>query len=234
MNKLLNLSLSLCGLWLFIFSVSATEAKSQNVLGEILRRMDEHNKVLQSLKADLTMVKYDFGLKIADPPMIGRMQYLAKSKEAKNKRWVRIDWTSTDEHISLIGNDYVLYSARLPQVIKGSSQNSKGTPKVSNALGFINMSKAEIKANYSITYLGEEKIKDGTPTWHVQLIPNRPIEYKLTDLWIDKDGIPRQVKTTQLNNDWIAVLISNIKENKSVSLESFKIDYPKSIKPISP
>mgnify|MGYP003394001179 CR=1 FL=1 len=232
MSKLLRSVLALLAFGIFILSISVTEAKSQNVLGEILRRIDEHNKALQSLRADVMMVKHDSALKITDPPVIGQIQYLAKSKVAKNKRWIRIDWTNPDEHMSLIGNEYIVYRPKLPQVIKGSSQNGKGTPKINNALGFINMSKAELKANYSVIYLGEEKIKDGTATWHLQLSPIKPTDYKLTDLWIDKDGMPLQVKTTWLNNDWTTVLLSNIKKNKSVSLESFKIHYPKAIKPI--
>jgi len=234
MNKLLNLTLSLLVLGLFILSVSVTEARSQNVLGNILSRMDARNKALQSLKADVTMVKYDFGLKSLDRPINGRMQYLAKSKKAKNKRWMRLDWTDLDEHMSFIGNEYVLYSAKRSQVIKGSTQNGKGTPKINNALGFINMSKAEINANYSHRYIGEEKIKDGTPTWHLEMKPKKPAEYKLTDIWVDVDGMPRQVKITQPNDDWTTVFLSNIDENKSVRLESFEIIYPKSIKPTSP
>ncbi len=42
----------------FLISVfSVNEAKAQNAIGEIYRRMDLNNKSLQSLTADLTMVK---------------------------------------------------------------------------------------------------------------------------------------------------------------------------------
>lgn len=228
MYKFIRLSL-LFGL--FILVASITETNAQDGVGQILRRMDAHNKVLQSLFADTEMVKYDSTLKDFDKPILGRVQYLAKSKQAKNKRWIRIDWKNPDEHMSLIGNEFTLYRPRIPQVIKSTSQG-KGAAKFGTVLSFINMSKAELQANYEPPiYWGEEKIKGGTWTWHLQLNPLKVTDYKTVDLWIDPDGMPRQVKITYLNNDSTTILLSNLEKNKTVNLKSFEIDYPKNIKP---
>ena len=51
--------------------VFVSEARAQNILGEILRRMDSHSKGISSLQADLAMTKYDSLLEITDRPMIG-------------------------------------------------------------------------------------------------------------------------------------------------------------------
>ncbi len=219
------------GLSLFIFYIAPSNAKGQ-VVPEILRRMDAHNKALQSLSADVTMVKYDAGLKITDPPTFGNTKYLAKSKLTGNKMYIRLDWTSPDEQISISGDDYVLYRPRIPQVIRGTTKNTKGSPKVGNVLAFMNMSRAELKANYKIAYLGGEQVRDGTRTWHLQLNPITATSYKLAELWVDSDGMPRQAKVTEKNNDTTTILLSNIRKNLKIDTRIFKLKYPDSIRPI--
>ncbi len=94
------------------------------------------------------------------------------------------------------------------------------------------MSRVEFKANYTVIYIGDEQIKDGTATWHIQLNPKKAVGYNKAELWIDKDGMPRQIRTTEPNNDTTTVLLSNIEKNITISLKSFEIVYPKSLKPI--
>ena len=53
MNKVLRIGIIAICLGFIFSTVSLREAKAQNILGEILRRMDNHNKSLQSLKADV-------------------------------------------------------------------------------------------------------------------------------------------------------------------------------------
>ncbi len=52
---------------IFIFnSFGVTEAKAQGPLNDILKRMEEHRKSLQTLKADVTMDKYNPQLDVHD------------------------------------------------------------------------------------------------------------------------------------------------------------------------
>jgi len=57
MTRVLRNSFFVIGIGLLISGVSVSEAKAQGALSEILKRMDLSNKSLQSLQADLTMVK---------------------------------------------------------------------------------------------------------------------------------------------------------------------------------
>lgn len=231
MNKVLRIGIIAFCLSFVFSSVSVSEAKAQNILGEILRRMDSYNKSLQSLTADVTMVKYDPVLKVSDTT-IGTTSYLPKT--AKRGLYARINWTKpVEEQISVIGDRYELYRPRLNQVIYGTTQKAQGSPKAGNLLAFMNMSKEQLNANYEVVYIGEEQIQGGAKTWHIQLTPKAKTSYKFADMWIDPDGTPRQAKVTESNNDTTTLLISNIKKNVTLNASIFKLNYPKSVKRVA-
>lgn len=204
------------------------EGRSQNILGEILNRMDAHNNALKTMTADVTMVKFNSNLGIPDT-MVGRMSYLSKS--VKGKLGVRIDWIDpVQEQISIVGDEYELYRPRINRVIFGKAQMAKGNPKVPGILSFMSMSKAEIKANYSLTYLGEEKIGGGVTTWRIQLKPKVKSNYKMAEIWVDVDGMPRQARVTEQNDDTSTFTLSSgtIRKNPSLNLNDFRLKYPRS------
>lgn len=232
MRKALRYSFFIISLGLLMSSVSVREARAQNVLGEILRRMDLNNKALQSVHADVTMVKVDalLGASGTDSTY-GSTSYLPKT--GKRRAYIRVDWTRpVEEQISVIGDDYELYRPKLNQVIVGKVNRSKNSSSVGGALSFMNMSKAQLQANYSVIYLGEEQVSGGPMTWHLQLTPKTQTSYKQAELWVDKDGMPRQAKITEQNNDTTTVLLSNIQKNISLDGKIFKLNYPTSVKKI--
>ncbi len=225
MRKVIRYSLLAISLGLLISTVSVTEAKAQNILGEILRRMDVNNKALQSLRADVTMVKTNVQLGVSDTTY-GNTSYLPKT--VKRGTYVRIDWTRpVEEQISVKGDDYELFRPRLNQVIAGKVNKAKNSASVGGALGFMNMSKAQLQANYSTAYLGQEQISGGITTWHIQLTPKTPTSYKSAELWVDADGMPQQAKVIEQNNDSTTVLLSNIQKNITLRGEIFTLNYDK-------
>jgi outer membrane lipoprotein-sorting protein len=232
MHRSLRLGLFGISLFLVFSTVSVTESKAQNVLGEILRRMDANNKALQSLTAAVTMVKYNPQLNVSDTTT-GTTSYLPKTKLTGNKRYIRIDWTQpVQEQIAVIEDSYELYRPRLNQVIVGKTSGAKNNASVGGALGFMSMSKEQLKANYDVVFIGEEEIKGGIKTWHLQLTPKTAQSYKMADLWVDGDGMPRQAKVTEQNNDTTEVLLSNIQKNGTIQTKIFKLSYPGNVKKI--
>lgn len=224
--------LIISGLFLFCFGVLTSSVNAQGVLSEILRRMDDHNKSLQSLKADVTMVKTNTQLNVSDTTS-GSTQYLPKQKATSNKMYVRIDWTKpVEEQISVIGDSYELYRPRLSQVIQGKTSSANNNASVGGALGFMSMSKDQLRANYTTTYIGEEQISGGVKTWHVQLTPKTASSYKIADLWVDSDGMPRQAKVTERNDDTTTVLLANPRKNEKIDTKLFRLNYPSSVKKI--
>lgn len=206
------------------FALSASTARAQ-VLTEVLRRMDINNKSLQSLKADVTMVKTNTQLGESDTTS-GTTSYLPKT--GNRVMYVRIDWTKpVEEQISVIGDSYELYRPRLNQVIQGKTNSTKTSASAGGALAFMSMSKDQLKANYDVTYIGEETVSGGTATWHLQLTPKSKTTYKQAQLWVDKDGMPRQAKVTEQNNDTTTVLLANIRKNETIKGDTFRLAYDK-------
>ncbi len=234
MSKVLRYGFFIISLAFLFSSVSITEAKAQNVLGEILRRMDINNKSLQSIRADMTMVKFNPQLNVSDV-LAGTTSYLPKTP--KRGMYVRIDWRTEngrpmEESISLIGDDYEMYRKRVNQVITGKVGKAKNNASVGNALVFMNMSKDQLKQNYTIQFVAEERIKGGTPTAHLLLTPKTATSYKTAEIWVDADGMPRQAKVTEMNNDSSTFLFENIKKNDTLNASIFKLQYPSNAKKI--
>lgn len=211
----------------FVFGAFAvTETNAQ--INEILKRMDEHYKVLKSLRTDTTMVKYDSVVKVADT-MQGKAMFLPQ--KGRNAL-VRIDWTSPQESLAVVDKQYVIYRPRLKQAIVGNvdSATKKESVGVNSPLAFINMSKEQLKANYNIKYLGEEKVAGTISTWHLELTPKVPGKYKLADIWVDGNGMPVQMKVTENNGDTTSVLLTNLEKNITLKTDVFKINLPKDTK----
>ena len=81
----------------------------------MLKRLDTHNKTLQSLHADVMMVKFNSQLNQPDTS-IGSTSYLPKT--SKHAMYVRLDWIKpAEEQMSVIGDDYEVYRPRLNQVV---------------------------------------------------------------------------------------------------------------------
>lgn len=215
-----------------ILGFSATDASAQGAgpLREILNRMDAMNKSLVSLKADVRMDKLNSQLGETDTTS-GTTSYLPKT--AKRAMYVRIDWVRpVAENIVIIGDSYRLFRPRLNQVIEGKVDRSGKDNKVpGNALAFMSMSKAQLQANYNVNYLGQENA-GGTSTWHLELVPKNKTSYKTAELWVDNNGMPIQAKVIEQNNDSTTVLLSNIKQNATVSASEFQLNLPPNVKKV--
>ncbi len=202
--------------------------KTAGVMSQILDRMSKHYKALTSLKAEVTMVKTDATLKETDT-FSGQVSYLPASTSSKH--YVRIDWIKpVSEQIVVIGDDYMLYRPRLNQAIRGSLNTASGNKATGGALAFMSMSKEQLKANYIVTYIGEEKISGGVNSMRLELKPKERTIYKAAEAWIDSDGMPRQIKVTEHNGDITSVLLSSIQKNAKIDASVFKINLPSNVR----
>jgi outer membrane lipoprotein-sorting protein len=228
MRKFLSLSFAAFAL-MFLFSAFAvTETKAQpGVLGEVLKRMETHNQALKSLRANVTMEKYNSQLDISDK-YEGKVVYLPQKERDP---YIRIDWTKPrEESLSVFNKQYTLYVPNLKQAIVGSVNSAKGSGTAGGALVFLNMSKAQLKTNYTIRYVGQETAA-AVPTWHLELTPKTKTSYKTADLWVDGDGMPIQAKVVENNGDITTVLLSKFDKNGStIDGSVFLIKYPKDTK----
>jgi outer membrane lipoprotein-sorting protein len=209
----------------FIFNLSANAQAT--IVPEILKRMDNYNKALTSLKSDVTMSKINTQLNVEDIYQ-GTVAYRPNGKDIA----IRIDWSKPRaETLAVLNGQYVAYTPSLNQAIVGKA-NGKGKSSASGALAFLNMSKSQLKANYSVVNGGEETIGDGTKCWHLIMTPKVKTSYKQAELWVDINGMPRQSKIFENNDDVTTVLLTNIKENVDIPGSFFAVDLPKNVKKI--
>ena len=220
-------NLSLTTIAILLFSGAFVETKAQGILNDILKRMDNNYKSLQSLRANVAMDKYNSQIDEHDI-YDGKAIYYFEPK--KKGRYVRIDWTKpVQETLSVVNKKYVIYTPRRKQAITGNASDAKGSGKAGNLFSFINMSKAELKSNFDIKYFGEEKIGSDIPTWHLEMTPKNSASYnfKKAEMWVDGNGMPLQIKITENNNDTITLLLTNIQKNVAIKANVFKVDLPK-------
>ncbi len=227
MKLFLKISFTAIVLTLFSGAFAVTETQAQGILPEILKRMETHRNTLTSLRSNVTMVKYNAQLKESDKTEGNSIYLPTKGRDAL----VRIDWTKpVQEILAVVKGKYVLYRPRLKQAIIGNAKDAKGNGKANGALAFMNMSKEQLKANYTIKYLGQENVSSGSPTWHLELTPKTATSYKLAEIWVDGDGMPIQAKVIENNNDSTTVLLSGFEKNARIDASRFEIKLPKDTK----
>jgi outer membrane lipoprotein-sorting protein len=228
MRNLLKSGLALFALMFLFNAFAVTEANAQRrPQDEALWRMNEHNKGLEYLKANVKMEKYQSQLGETDTSE-GNVYY---ATQKKGNPYVRIDWSKPRaESLAVVGKQYMLYQPSLKQAIKGNVDQAKGSGKANNALAFLNMSKAQLQANYTVRYVGQENVNGVKETWHLELTPKMKSSYKVADIWVDKDGMPIMAKVTETNNDTTTVFLSRIIKNEEIPGSMFEINPPQGTK----
>ena len=210
----------------FFGTFATTDSNAQGALNEVLKKMDEHKDGLQSLEANVMMTKVDSLIGTKDE-VSGKTYYLPKKgKDA----YVRINWTEPMEETLLVKNgEYILYRKRLSQAIRGTVSDSQKNTKTNSAMDFMNMSKKELRSNYSIQLLGNKK-SGNDEYWHLKLTPKNKKGYKYAELVVDGDGMPFRAKIVEQNDDSTSVRLSRIKKNVNLSADVFNLTLPSGTK----
>ncbi len=196
-------------------------------IDQILKRMDDHNKAMKSMRASVVMTKMN--AQLGGDADISRGTAIYLPRPGRNAL-VRIDWTSPSESLAVVDKNYVIYRPRLSQAYTGNVDKAQGTSKASSGLAFMNMSRAQLRANYSVAYLGEAVLDGGVRTWHLELTPKQAADYKKAEIWVDQDGMPVQTRIFERNDDTTTVRLSNIQKNLTINQSEFKITLPKGTK----
>jgi outer membrane lipoprotein-sorting protein len=227
MKKLFTLSLAALTLVASLAFVAPKPAQAQGpgLVSSILNKMDRNRRSLSSLRAALTMQKYNAQLRDFDMSY-GEMAYLAASGRDAN---VRVDWTKpVRESLSVSGGQYTLYRPRLSQAYQGSTRAQQKNTKVNSVLSFaFNMTGAQAKNQFNVEYAGEGTLENGGPhVWWLKLTPRGGASYQFAEVWVDDSGMPIQTRVTEKNGDSTLVRLTNIQRNARISTDEIKIELP--------
>jgi outer membrane lipoprotein-sorting protein len=193
---------------------------SAGLISSILSKMETNRQSLKTLRASITMDKYDATLGGWDGKRSGTFLYIPAAGRSAN---VRIDWTSApQETLSLVDGKYTLFRPRLNIAYVGAKA-PVGTP--GSVFKLLNMTGSQARANYSM-----ELLSDGGANSHLKITPKSGGDFKFAEIWVDGSGMVVQAKITSGNNDAQFVQLTNVQKNAAVSTDQLKVALPKSVK----
>ena len=209
-----------------ISTPKATNGQSAGLVSSVLNRMERNRQSLKSLKASLSMEKYNAQLRDKDQ-YVGTVLYMPASGRSAS---VRIEWQRPQHEILAVSNGkYTLFRPRLNVAYQGSS-NSKNN-KAGGILDMMYMSKQQLEAKFQpVQDVREETLWGGVSTIHLTLVPKGNAGYKYAEIWVDSSGMPVQTKMVEKNDDTTTMRLSGMERNLKISADEFSIKLDSSVK----
>ena len=207
---------------------AGANAQIPGLVSSAISRMEKNKRSLKSLRANITLSKYNSQLRDSDS-YSGVVAYIPGAG-GSSSAFVRLEWQRPKNEILAVANgNYTLYQPRLGQAYRGKTSNVKGNE--AGVLALISMSPAQLRTKFGeFQDSREETLWGGVWTQHFKAIPSGPASYKYIEIWIDKDGMPVQTKMVEKNDDSTTVRLTNVERNPSISSDQFKIDLPSNVK----
>jgi outer membrane lipoprotein-sorting protein len=222
------LSIALIVSAVVLIPASSTKAQTAGLVSSILSRMERNKRSLKSLRANISMTKYNSQLRDSDN-YSGVVLYIPGA--SNNNSFVRLEWVKPAHEILAIANgDYTLYKPRLNQALKGKTGSVK-RGKDNDVLALMNMSATQLRTKFGeFEDLRDETLWGGVWTQHFKVTPKGPASYKYIEVWVDKDGMPVQTKMVEKNDDSTTMRLSNVERNGSIPMDQFKLNLDSSVK----
>jgi outer membrane lipoprotein-sorting protein len=230
MKRLIPLSLLLAFLAgvSIISSPKAANGQSAGLVSSVLNRMERNRQSLKSLKASLSMEKYNAQLRDKDN-YSGWVLYVPGSGRDAS---VRIEWQRPQHEILTVSKgQYTLFRPRLNQAIVGKSGSVKGKAGASGVLDMMYMSKQQLEAKFQpVQDVREETLWGGISTIHLTLVPKGNASFKYAEIWVDSSGMPVQTKIVEKNDDATTMRLSGMERNLKISSNEFDIKLDSNVK----
>jgi outer membrane lipoprotein-sorting protein len=230
MKRLVPLSLLLAILAgaSIISSPRATNGQSAGLVSSVLNRMERNRQSLRSLKASLSMEKYNAQLRDKDN-YSGWVLYVPGSGRDAS---VRIEWQKPRHEILAVAKgQYTLFRPTLGQAIVGKSGSVKGKAGASGVLDMMYMSKQQLEAKFQpVQDVREETLWGGVSTIHLTLVPKGNASFKYAEIWVDSSGMPVQTKIVEKNDDATTMRLSGVERNLKIASDEFNLKLDSNVK----
>jgi outer membrane lipoprotein-sorting protein len=213
-----------------ISSPRATNGQSAGLITSVLNRMERNRQSLRSLKASLSMEKYNAQLRDKDTYTGWVLYAPASGRDAS----VRIEWQRPQHEILAVANGrYQLYRPRLNTVITGKSGSVGGKGGAGTVLDMMYMSRQQLEARFQpLQDVREETLWGGVSTIHLTLVPKGNAGYKYAEIWVDSSGMPVQTKIVEKNDDATTMRLSGMERNAKISSDEFNLKLDSNVKVI--
>ena len=211
-----------------VTSPTSVNAQGAGLVSSLLNNMERNRRSLTSLRANLSMEKYNAQIRDTDR-YSGKVVY---KPAAGRSAYVRVDWQKPlGEILAVADGQYTLYKSRLNTAYVGSARSNRN--KMGNALDFLNMSRQQLVARFEpVQDIREETLWGGVRTTHIKLVPKGGASYKYAEVWVDGNGMPIQTKVVEKNDDATTVRLTEVERNAGVSLDEFRLQLGADVKKI--
>ena len=231
MKKIFSLSLAI-GLLLTTLSILSTptaNAQSAGLVSSILGRMEKNGRSLKTLRANITMWKYNAQLREEDAYQ-GIVLYIP-GPGGSRAAFMRLEWTSPQhETLAISKGSYMFYRPRLNTVIVGTTGSVKEA-KNNDVLQLMGMSATQLRTRFGdLQDVRDETLGGGVWTQHFRVTPKGAASYKYIEVWVDKEGFPVQTKMVEKNDDATTVRLTNVQKNQTISPAEFILNLDASVK----
>src|SRR5829696_10588835 len=228
MKRLISAGLMLA----FIFSVLVTTPTTTNgqgagLVSSVLNRMEKNRQSLKTLRAGISVVKYNSQLGVEDK-YSGMVIYMPG---AGRQASVRIDWSSPRREVLTVNNNkYTIFRPALNVAYTGDSRRMKDN-KAGGLMEMMNMSRGQLEARFQpVKDVREETLWGGVSTIHLTLVPKGNAGYKYAEVWIDSAGMPVQTKIVEKNDDSTTMRLTGLEKNQKIDTSEFDIKLDSSVK----
>src|SRR5437868_5612259 len=216
----------------FILSVlivapTTTNGQGAGLVSSVLSRMEKNRESLKTLRAGISVVKYNSQLGVEDK-YSGVVIYMpAAGRQAA----VRIDWSSPRREVLAVNNNkYTIFRPALNVAYTGDSRRMKDN-KANGLMEMMNMSRQQLEARFQpVKDVHEETLWGGVSTIHLTLVPKGNASYKWAEVWIDNAGMPVQTKIVEKNDDSTTVRLTGLEKNQKIDPKDFDIKLDSNVK----
>jgi outer membrane lipoprotein-sorting protein len=217
----------------FILSVlmvapTTTNGQGAGLVSAVLNRMEKNRQSLKTLRANISVVKYNSQLG-AEDKYNGVVLYMPG---AGRQASVRIDWTSPrHEVLAVTNNKYTIFRPTLKVAYTGDSRKMGKENRAGGLMEMMSMSRQQLEARFQpVKDVREETLWGGVGTIHLTLVPKGSAAYKYAEVWIDSAGMPVQAKIVEKNDDSTTMRLTALEKNQKISQSDFDIKLDSSVK----
>ena len=225
----LGLALAILVAAVAVSSPPKVEAQSAGLVSALINRMERNRRELKSLRAGISMVKYNSQIGTEDKYQ-GVVLYLPGSGRQAS---VRIDWSHPRREVLAVNNnEYTIYRPALNTAYKGDSRKIGGKDgSASGLLAMMNMSRQQLEARFQpVKDVREETLWGGVSAIHLTLVPKGNAGYKYAEVWIDSAGMPVQTKIVEKNDDSTTMRLTGLEKNQKINSSDFDIKLDGNVK----
>src|SRR5215211_6935634 len=207
---------------LVIVNPTTTNGQGAGLVSSVLSRMEKNRQSLKTLRAGISVVKYNSQLGVEDK-YHGVVIYMPG---AGRQASVRIDWSHPRREVLAVNNNkYTIFRPALNVAYMGDSRKIGGKDgSASGLLAMMNMSRQQLEARFQpVKDVREETLWGGISTIHLTLVPKGSAGYKYAEVWIDSGGMPVQTKIVEKNDDSTTMRLTGLEKNQKISPNDFDI-----------